>query len=172
MAHVLRSLVQVAALAGVLASSAGAQQIPQQLQPPENEQLFLTVHAKGSQIYTCKADGNQFSWVFKAPEADLFYANGNTFGKHFAGPAWMATDSSRVNAKVVNTVDSTDHDAIPWLLLHVTGHEGNGVLSRATSVQRLNTKGGKAPASGCDASHANQDTRVPYTADYAFFTLK
>jgi hypothetical protein len=41
-----------------------------------------------------------------------------------------------------------------------------------TSIQRLNTKGGKAPASGCDAAHTDQELRVPYSADYAFFTAK
>lgn len=172
MAHFLRLLAPALALAAVVASGLAAQQIPQQLQPPENEQLFLTVHAKGDQIYTCKADGNQYFWVFKAPEADLFYTNGNAFGKHFAGPSWTATDASRVNAKAVATADAPDPNAIPWLLLHVTGHEGNGVLSRATSIQRLNTKGGKAPATGCDAGHANQEIRVSYSADYSFFTPK
>jgi len=171
-AYSLRLLAPIVVLASVLISSVSAQQIPQQLQPPDNERLFLTVHAKGNQIYTCKADGNQYSWVFKAPEADLFYENGNAFGKHFAGPSWMATDSSRVNGKAVASVDSPDSNSIPWLLVHVTSHEGNGVLSHATSIQRLNTKGGKAPATGCDASHVNQESRVPYTADYSFFTPK
>ena len=172
MPYLRRSLAPVAILAAVLIYSVSAQQIPPQLQPPDNEQLFLTVHAKGTQIYTCKADGNQFSWVFKAPEADLFYENGNTFGKHFGGPSWMANDSSRVNGKTVASVDSPDSNSIPWLLIHVISHEGNGVLSRAISIQRLNTKGGKAPATGCDAAHVNQESRIPYTADYSFFTPK
>jgi hypothetical protein len=46
------------------------------------------------------------------------------------------------------------------------------VLSRATTIQRLNTKGGKAPASGCDASHVGQEVRVPYSADYLVYALK
>jgi Protein of unknown function (DUF3455) len=171
-AYFLRLFTPTLAFAVIVASGLNAQQIPQQLQPPESEQLFLTVHGKGDQIYTCKAEGSQYSWVFKAPEADLFYTNGNAFGKHFAGPSWMATDSSRVTGKMVASVDAPDANAIPWLLLHVTGHEGNGVLSRATSIQRLNTKGGKAPATGCDGSHVNQEVRVPYSADYSFFTPK
>jgi Protein of unknown function (DUF3455) len=170
--HLFRLLAPAVALAAVMASGPPAQQIPPQLQPPDSEQLFLTVHAKGNQVYSCKADGNQYSWVFKAPEADLFYTNGNAFGKHFAGPSWMSTDGSRVNGKAVASVDAPDANAIPWLLIHVTSHEGNGVLSRATSVQRLNTKGGKAPATGCDAAHVNQDIHVSYTADYSFFTPK
>jgi hypothetical protein len=54
----------------------------------------------------------------------------------------------------------------------VVSHEGNGVLSRVTKIQRLNTKGGKAPASGCDSIHAGQEVRVPYSADYLFYVPK
>jgi Protein of unknown function (DUF3455) len=170
--YLLRMLTPAVALAAVAGFCLDAQQIPAQLQPPDSEQLFLTVRAKGEQIYDCKADGNQYSWVLKAPEADLFYTNGNAFGKHFAGPSWMATDGSRVNGKAVASVDAPDGNSIPWLLIRVTSHEGNGVLSRATSIQRLNTKGGKAPAAGCDASHVNQEIHVTYSADYSFFTPK
>jgi hypothetical protein len=151
---------------------ASAQQVPPTLQPPAGEQLFLTVHAKGDQVYSCKSDNGQFSWVLKAPDADLFDADGNLFGKHFAGPSWMASDMSRVNGKAVANAPSPDPDSIPWLLVHVVSHEGNGVLAKATSIQRINTKGGKAPTSGCDADHASQESRSPYTADYLFFAPK
>ena len=40
-------------LAGALSSlSASAQQVPQTLQPPANEQPLLQVHANGDQIYS------------------------------------------------------------------------------------------------------------------------
>jgi len=146
-----------------------AQQIPQQLQPPANEQLLLQVHAKGDQIYSCKSEAAQFTWTLKAPDAQLFDKDGKSFGKHFAGPSWEANDGSRVIGKAVANAPSPDLDSIPWLLVNVISHEGSGVLSRATTIQRLNTKGGKAPATGCDASHLGQELRVPYSADYLFF---
>lgn len=159
-------------MAGVTPLSTVAQEVPQQLQPPAGEKLLLQVHAKGDQIYICKGEGGQFSWSLKAPDAQLFDASGKPFGKHFAGPSWEAGDGSRVTGKAVANAASPDADAIPWLLVNVVGHEGNGVLSRATSIQRLNTKSGKAPGSGCDASHIGQEVRVPYTADYLFFAAK
>jgi Protein of unknown function (DUF3455) len=162
-------LIGILAIISSVSGAAGTQQVPPELQPPAGEQLFLTVHAKGDQIYTCKADG---SWVLKAPDADLFDADGNLFGKHFAGPAWRASDASRVNGKAVASAPSPNSDSIPWLLVHVVSHEGTGVLAKATFIQRLNTKGGKAPVSGCDSSHANQEFRSPYTADYLFFASK
>jgi hypothetical protein len=168
----IRALASLALLAAALLSASAAPQVPPQLQPPAGEQLFLTLHAKGDQVYTCKADGSQFTWVLKAPDADLFDSDGNLFGKHFEGPSWLASDTSRVNGKAVANAPSPDPDSIPWLLVHVVSHEGNGVLSRATSIQRLHTKGGKAPASGCDADHLSQEFRAPYTADYLFFAPK
>jgi hypothetical protein len=150
-----------------------AQQVfPPQLQPPANEQLLLHVHAKGDQVYTCKEDAAQFAWTLKAPDAQLFDKDGKLFGKHFAGPSWEANDGSRVTGKAVANVPSPDANSIPWLLVNVVSHDGSGVLTRATSIQRLNTKGGKPPASGCDASHAGQEVRVPYSADYLFYAPK
>jgi Protein of unknown function (DUF3455) len=166
------SFTLLAAASAILSFSAAAQEVPQQIQPPANEQLVLRVHAKGDQIYTCKADGAQFTWTLKAPDAQLFDKDGKPFGKHFAGPSWEANDGSRVTGKAVANAPSPDADSIPWLLVNILTHDGSGVLSRATTIQRLNTKGGKAPTSGCDASHAGQEVRVPYSADYLFYAPK
>ena len=153
-------------------SAASGQQVPPQIQAPANEQLLLQVHAKGDQVYTCKEGVTQFAWTLKAPDAQLLDKDGKPFGKHFAGPSWEASDGSRVTGKAVANAPSPDADSIPWLLVNIVNHEGTGVLSRATSIQRLNTKGGKAPASGCDAAHAGQEVRVPYSADYLFYAPK
>jgi hypothetical protein len=171
MRHAIRSLA-LAAASIVLSSLVAAQQVPPPLQPPANEQLLLQVHAKGDQIYICKVDAAQSSWTLKAPDAQLFDDKGKPFGKHFAGPSWKANDGSRVTGKAIANAPSPDPDSIPWLLVNIVTHEGSGVLSRATTIQRLNTKGGKAPATGCDAAHAGQELRVPYSADYLFFAPK
>jgi len=146
-----------------------AQQVPKELQPPASEQLLLKVHAQGDQIYTCKGDGAQFAWTLKAPDAKLFDKDGKPFGKHFAGPSWEANDGSRVTGKPVANSPSPDADSVPWLLLTVASRTGDGVLSHVTSIQRINTKGGKAPSSGCDVAHSEQEIRAAYSADYVFF---
>jgi Protein of unknown function (DUF3455) len=175
----MRNLIRGFRFAAVLAAasiglsfSIAAQDVPPQLQPPVNEQLLLQVHAKGDQVYACKSDAAQFTWTLKAPDAQLFDKNGKPFGKHFAGPSWAANDGSRVTGKPAANSPSPDADSIPWLLVTIVSHEGNGVLARVTSIQRLNTKGGKAPASGCDASHTGTELRVPYSADYRFYAPK
>jgi hypothetical protein len=152
--------------------SACAQQAPPELQPPASEKLLLQVHAKGVQIYSCKEEGGQFAWTLKAPEAQLFDKSGKVFGKHFAGPSWEANDGSRVTGKAVANAASPDADSIPWLLVTVVSRSGEGVLAHVTSIQRINTKGGKARASGCDAAHGGQEDRVAYSADYVFFAPK
>jgi len=159
-------------VASTVPSAYPAAQVPAQLQPPADQQVLLQVRAKGDQVYTCKADAAQFTWTLKAPDAQLFDNDGKPFGKHFAGPSWEANDASRVTGKTVANAPSPDVNSIPWLLVNIVTHEGSGVLSRATTIQRLNTKGGKAPASGCDASHVGQEVRVPYTADYLFYAPK
>ena len=42
-------------------------------------------------------------------------------------------------------------------------------MTKVTSIQRLSTTGGKAPASGCDAAHIGAEVEIPYTADYFFY---
>ena len=165
-------VILLAAAIAVLPLSAAAQQVPPQLQPPAGEQLLFQLHAKGDQVYICKEGVTQFAWTLKAPDAQLFDKNDKPFGKHFAGPSWEAKDGSRVTGKAVANAPSPDADSIPWLLVTVATHDGAGVLSRATTIQRLNTKGGKAPASGCDSTHSGQEVRVPYTADYLFYAPK
>jgi hypothetical protein len=163
------SATLLVAASAAVSFSLAAQQLPQQLPPPANEQLLLLVHAKGDQIYTCKSDAAQFTWTFEAPDAQLFDKDGKSFGKHSKGPSWEANDGSRVTGKPVANTPSPDADSIPWLLVNVISHDGSGVLSNVTTILRLNTKGGKAPATSCDASHLGQE-RVPYSADYLFIS--
>jgi Protein of unknown function (DUF3455) len=175
MATRLRRIAPIAVLAGafvIFSYPAAAQQTPPQLNPPAGEQLLLQVHAKGDQVYACKEDVTSYAWTLKAPDAQLFDKDDKPFGKHFGGPSWEANDGSRVVGKAAANVPSPDADSIPWLLVSVVKHEGNGVLSRVTSIQRLNTKGGKAPAAGCDSKHAGAEVRVAYSADYLFYAPK
>jgi len=170
----LRFLLIVASLASLSLVHSKAQEAPPQLKPPDNERLLLKVHAKGDQIYSCASMNGQFAWNFKAPDAQLFDDDGKLFGKHFAGPSWEISDGSKVVGKLAVNSPSPDADSIPWLLLRVVDHSGpaGGRLSPVTSIQRLNTKGGKAPANGCDAAHDGQEVRVPYSADYYFYGPK
>ena len=149
---------------------ANSPDVPDKIKAPAGEQVVLKAQAAGSQIYVCQqgADG-KFGWSLKAPEAELRDEHGQVIGHHFAGPSWKHRDGSQVTGKAVARVDSPDAASIPWLLLTVTGHSGNGVLSGVTSIQRIHTKGGQPPAAAdCDASKQNAEVKINYTADYYF----
>ena len=132
------ALASLLLAAGLLFSvCADAQQVPKELRPPASERLLLRVHGKGDQIYTCTGQGGQFAWVLKAPEAQLTEKDGKAFGKHFAGPSWEANDGSRITGKAAANAPSPDADSIPWLLITVVSHSGEGALARVSSVQRV-----------------------------------
>ena len=63
-------------------------------------------------------------------------------------------------------------DAIPWLLLTAKSVGPDGSFSKVTSIQRVNTAGGVAPAAGCSQAVAGTAARINYTADYYFFTVR
>ncbi len=126
-----------------LVGEESAPDAPDGLQVPKGEKMVLFVRGVGSQIYACRAgtDG-KFTWTFKAPDAELHDRNDKIIGQHFAGPTWKLKDGSEVTGKAAAKVDSLDPDAIPWLLLKVVSHSGNGLLSNVADIQRLYTHGG------------------------------
>jgi hypothetical protein len=142
------------------------QTVPDGLAPPPNEKLVQQARAEGDQVYSC--DGA--AWVLVGPDAKLFDDNGKQTGSHFAGPTWEWADGSRVVGRAVANA-TPDPASIPWLLVTATDHQGEGVMKQVSSIQRLSTKGGKAPVSGCDASHKGEKTRAHYTAVYRFYAL-
>ena len=170
--------LSVGALAALLAcvTTARAQvaarpEVPDAIKAPPGETVVFVAHAAGSQIYTCgKGDDGKAQWTLKAPEAQLRDAKGALIGHHAAGPSWKHIDGSSVTGKMVAKAPAPDPASIPWLLVSVVSHEGNGVLTRVTSIQRIHTKGGVAPpAEKCDPSKPNAETWIPYSADYYFF---
>ena len=58
--------------------------------------------------------------------------------------------------------------AIPWLLLAADSSQGDGVLAGVDYIQRLETRGGLAPAGACDPA-ADATVAVPYRARYVFY---
>jgi hypothetical protein len=145
--------------------------VPEKIKAPAGEEVVLVAHASGSQIYVCQAGADgKLAWTLKAPEADLRNDQGAPIGRHYAGPTWKLNDGSEVTGKAAARVDAPDAGSIPWLLVTVTAHSGEGALSRVTDIQRIHTKGGVAPAADtCDAAKQSSESKISYTADYYFF---
>jgi hypothetical protein len=143
--------------------------IPEQIKPPSGNSPFLTVHAKGDQIYQCSLNDGVYSWQLQAPDARLFDQQGNVVGNHYSGPIWEYKEGSRVVGQVINKVNIDPGSSISWLLVKVIEHKGKGLFAEVSYINRINTHGGLPPLSGCDSNHLGGEKRVPYTADYIFY---
>lgn len=184
------------ALTVSLAPTASAQRdkppgVPGEIAVPAGNEMFLEGHAVGTQNYVCQPavpPATGFAYVLFTPQATLFDGRGKQNMTHFFSPnkdehgvvraTWQhSRDTSTVWGLVVQP--STDGNfveagAIPWLLIAKAGDEegptGGDTLTDTTYIQRINTHGGSAPATGC-AKAADVGTKVfiPYTADYVFF---
>jgi hypothetical protein len=162
--------------------------VPGDIQVPAGSVPFMVGHAVGTQNYVCLPSGTVFKFVLFTPQATLF--NGReALTTHYFSPnpqedgairaTWQhAHDGSTVWGQAVQA--STDSrfvapGAIAWVLLkakgRAAGSPGGDTLMGTTYIQRVNTTGGSAPASGCSVqADVGAQAFVPYTADYFFFT--
>jgi hypothetical protein len=152
-------------LAAALAATgtAGAASLPDAVSAA-GETVLLDVHAEGAQIYECAAGPRGLAWKLREPIATLL-ADGKTVGRHYAGPSWELTDSSAIEAKPAGRAPGAGPQDIPLLKLDVTTHRGRGTLAAATTVQRLDTKGGNLEG---PCAVAGETRAVPYSAEYRF----
>jgi hypothetical protein len=99
----------------------------------------------------------------------------------FGDVTWQSSfDSSRVWAQKQKFISAGTDTSCPnggsidCLLLQVIGSDegpaGGRLLTKTTFIQRLNTNGGSAPATGCFVTgDVGKQALVPYSADYFFF---
>ena len=161
----LKSLVSAVSLLTSLSTAAfAAEPLPTAIAAP-GETAVVTLHAEGAQVYECKAasDG-KLAWAFREPIATLF-EGGKTVGRHYAGPNWEHADGSAVTGKAVGNAPGATANDIPLLKLEVVARRGSGVLADISTVQRINTVGGKLDGA-CEKAGVYRS--VPYSADYVF----
>jgi hypothetical protein len=143
--------------------------VPASIAVPAGNKLYLVLNAVGDQVYECRTTDTGQGWVLKEPDADLLTPIlGRIIGSHYAGPTWEALDGSTVVGARVAGV-TPDASTIPWLLLQTVSRSDTGLMSKVSYIQRLNTTGGLAPSTGCDAGHVGALAPIHYTATYYFF---
>ena len=167
-----------------------APRVPQGIQVPPGVKPFFAGHAIGTQNYICVSTADGIKWLFIGPQATGFnpepqqtlthFQSKNPFQNNAIQATWQhSRDTSAVWAK--RLYGSTDPeyvspDAIEWLLLEVTGTllgpTGGDRLTPAAFIHRVNTVGGKEPATGCSAATLNTRALVPYEADYIFYKYR
>ncbi|MDX8029813.1 DUF3455 domain-containing protein [Lentzea sp. BCCO 10_0856] len=132
------------------------------VQVPPGNKVVAKFYAKGVQTYTCTTG----AWKGLEPAATLADRLGRAVGLHSRGPIWVSTlDGSAVEAAPVDGARNEVPGAVPELLLKAKSTRGAGVFAGVSYVQRLATKGGVAPAGGCQEG---AQTSVRYEALYTF----
>jgi hypothetical protein len=145
--------------------------VPTEIKVPAGNVLTSMGQARGFQVYVCQATATGYAWTLQQPLAVLLQDGYKPFALHYGGPTWLAMDGSSVVAARAGSAPAPSAGAIPWLLLKATSNAGpaGGTFTSTTYIQRLNTAGGLAPATGCDAAHLGATAPVYYTADYYFY---
>ncbi|MET8854141.1 DUF3455 domain-containing protein [Amycolatopsis sp. NPDC004625] len=146
--------------AATASATPAAPKVPDAVKVPAGNVALASFPAEGVQIYGC----TNGAWTLIQPAAVLT-KHGRPVALHSKGPVWTSTvDGSTVGAAAV--ANSPRDGAIPALLLKANLTTGDGIFGKVTYVQRLNTRGGVAPAGACAAG---AQTAVRYSADYAFW---
>ncbi len=153
--------------------------VPVALAPAADQALWRVLAAEGVQIYRCTNTATGPAWVFESPDALLRSTDScddegdhPIVGHHYAGPTWEFKDRSTVVGVKAAAAPAPVATAIPWLLLNAVSHAGSGRFTEVTSIQRMDTEGGLAPGTGCDATTINAAVRVPYTANYYLYRAR
>ena len=160
-------LILVLGLTGALASAAQAEGIgnlPAAIAVKGSDPV-AQLQGAGAQIYVCtKNAAGALNWTFREPVASLL-EEGKTVGRHFVGPTWEFVDGSRVVGELVSKAPGTTAKDIPWMKLSVKEPAKSGLVAGATSVLRIDTKGGVFEGA-CDRE--GELHSEPYAATYVF----
>jgi hypothetical protein len=147
--------------------------LPEAVRAPAGERQRLWTTTSGGQItYECREKpdlAGQYAWMFVGPVAELRDGGGKLVGKYYGPPAtWEAADGSKVTGKQV-AVAPNQPGSIPLQLVKADPATGTGAMQGVTSVQRLKTIGGVAPAAPCALANQGEKKLVGYAADYVFY---
>jgi hypothetical protein len=145
--------------------------LPEAVRAPAGLKQTLATTGVGEITYECREKKDMagaHEWVFVAPVATLYSRDRKPVGKYYAGPTWEAADGSKVTGKQVAAAP-TAPGSIPLQLVKADPAMGAGAMQGVAYIQRLNTKGGVAPAMACNAASRGQRQQVAYEADYVFY---
>lgn len=146
--------------------------VPENL--PDGNSRVATYYAVGVQKYKARiksgSDPVVFEWVFDAPKADLYDISNANVGTHGAGPFWQISPLDLIFGQQftpAKTAPSEDPESIDWLLLMPkAGTTPTGIFADVDYIQRIATKGGKAPLT--PPTSLTQTVDVKYKAVYRF----
>jgi hypothetical protein len=141
---------------------------------PNGNTRVATFYAVGVQKYKARVKAGShpvtYEWVFVAPQADLYDITNTKVGNHGTGPFWTTSPLDSIFVQQFSparTAPSEDPESIDWLLLKPkTGTTPTGIFADVDYIQRIATKGGKAPLTL--PTNINETVDVKYKAVYRF----
>ncbi len=147
--------------------------LPEAVRVPMGQKVMMATTGVGEITYECREKKDMagaHEWAFVGPMATLYSGDKKAVGKYYAGPTWEAADGSKVSGKQLAMAPASPGN-IPLQLVKADPAMGAGAMTGVSYIQRLNTKGGVAPAMACDAASKGQRQQVAYEADYVFYGM-
>ena len=148
-----------------------------QMRVGANEEAAFMLSGSGVHVYQCRvtandatinAAANTFGWSFVAPDATLF--EGARSAARLTSPNLIESTNDRGSVSgLMRSTQSAGGNNLPWTAMRALPVGDTGLFAGVTSIQRVNTNGGAAPFTGCNAGAVGSEARVAYRADYYFY---
>ncbi|MEO8059993.1 MAG: DUF3455 domain-containing protein [Burkholderiales bacterium] len=147
--------------------------LPEPVRVPAGQKVMMSTTGVGEITYECREKKDMagaHEWAFVAPVATLYSGDKKAVGKYYGGPTWEANDGSKVTGKQAGVAPGAPGN-IALQLVKAEPAMGAGAMTGVSYIQRVNTKGGVAPAMACDAMSKGKRQQVAYEADYVFYGM-
>jgi len=133
------------------------------------EEPAFSLRADGVQVYQCSPlPAGGYAWALQAPDATLF--DGTHSVARMATPNhWESLEDRSSVTGIPRRMQAAGGANMPWELLGAMPTGEDGMFAGVTTIQRVNTRGGAAPASACDDTHVGEQASSAFTADYYFY---
>ena len=146
--------------------------LPEVVRVPAGHRPAMEAVGTGQLTYECREKSAMpgiYEWVFVGPNAVLSNRVGARVGTYYGSPAtWESADGSKISGTQL-AISPGASGSIPLQLVKTDPAVGSGAMSGVTYIQRVNTQGGVAPVSSCDATNTGKRELVDYQADYIFY---
>ncbi len=140
------------------------------LRPQGDQVPAFMLSADGVQVFECRLRNlsGAYGWTYVAPDATLFDGT-RSVGRYATINHFESTEDRTAVTGVPRVSQPAGGTNLPWLLYDAIPVGDEGMFAGVTSIQRVNTSGGVAPAAGCDSDNAGAEARVAFRADYYFY---
>lgn len=148
-----------------------------QVAPEESAKLILELRGAGQLVYMSVGDANKARWQRESSVVELWKVSPvrpldrqSVLVWVSDGQTWVAADGSTISTTVEKTGLAPDRSRRPLTLFRVSKHVRGGLLNDVEYVQELVTDGGEPPSQ--PPSRPGLVERVPYSADYVFYSAR